>query len=174
MSSVIPVFANNYVVQSTTVQPKQQQQIQQQQQCTHNNNHHKNDHKNNQRNDYERKKVMFDPISISYAELYSSLIVKNMFQPKSPPHMPEPLPWWHKPDQHCAYHQGAPGHDIENCYSLKYEVQRLVRSGMMSFEDHAPNVKANSLPAHGNSSVSMVDGCPCKTPILTLRSLMAS
>ncbi|KAI5407094.1 hypothetical protein KIW84_053376 [Lathyrus oleraceus] len=31
---------------------------------------------------------------------------------------------------------------------------------MVSFEDRASNVKANPLPAHGNSSVNMVDGCP--------------
>ncbi|KAI5387084.1 hypothetical protein KIW84_073296 [Lathyrus oleraceus] len=31
---------------------------------------------------------------------------------------------------------------------------------MVSFEDLAPNVKANPLPAHGNSSVNMVDDCP--------------
>ncbi|KAI5434816.1 hypothetical protein KIW84_021581 [Lathyrus oleraceus] len=55
---------------------------------------------------------------------------------------------------------GAPAPDIENCYPLKYEVQKLVKSGMVSFEDRAPNVKANSLPAHGNASVNMVDGCP--------------
>ncbi|KAI5388506.1 hypothetical protein KIW84_074263 [Lathyrus oleraceus] len=31
---------------------------------------------------------------------------------------------------------------------------------MVSFEERAPNVKANPLPAHGNSFVNMVDGCP--------------
>ncbi|KAI5429250.1 hypothetical protein KIW84_034028 [Lathyrus oleraceus] len=31
---------------------------------------------------------------------------------------------------------------------------------MVSFEDRAPNVKANPLPTHGNSYVSMIDGCP--------------
>ncbi|KAI5419197.1 hypothetical protein KIW84_043391 [Lathyrus oleraceus] len=30
---------------------------------------------------------------------------------------------------------------------------------MVSFEDRAPNVKANPLPAHGNPYVNMVDGC---------------
>ena len=35
-----------------------------------------------------------------------------------------------------------------------------MKSGMVSFKDRAPNVKANPLPAHGNSSVSVVDGCP--------------
>jgi hypothetical protein len=31
---------------------------------------------------------------------------------------------------------------------------------MVSFKDRASNVKENPLPAHGNSSVNMVDGCP--------------
>ncbi|KAI5399013.1 hypothetical protein KIW84_064400 [Lathyrus oleraceus] len=64
-----------------------------------------------------------------------------------------------QPDLHCVVHQGAPGHDIENCYPLKYEVQKLVKGGMLSFKDRAPNVKANPLPAHGNASVNIVDGC---------------
>lgn len=58
---------------------------------------------------------MFDPIMMSFAELYLSLIVKSLVQPNNPLHMPEPLSWWYNLDQHCAYHQGAPGHDIENC-----------------------------------------------------------
>ncbi|KAI5441687.1 hypothetical protein KIW84_010944 [Lathyrus oleraceus] len=65
----------------------------------------------------------------------------------------------HKPKLLCAFHQGDPGHDIKNLYPLKYEVQKLVKSGMVSFEDRAPNVKANPLPAHGNSSVNMLDEC---------------
>ncbi|KAI5389415.1 hypothetical protein KIW84_074894 [Lathyrus oleraceus] len=96
---------------------------------------------------------------MTYAELYPSLVLKNLLQLRNPPHIPEPLPWWYKPDLRYAFHQGAPRHDTENCYPLKYEVQKLVKSGMVSFEDRAPNVKANPLPAHGNSSVNMVDGC---------------
>lgn len=51
-------------------------------------------------------------------------------------------------------------HDIENCYPLNYEVQKLIKCGMVSFGNRAPNVKANPLPAHGNSSINMVDGYP--------------
>ncbi|KAI5406926.1 hypothetical protein KIW84_053252 [Lathyrus oleraceus] len=97
---------------------------------------------------------------MSYAELYPSLVLKNLIKPRNPPQILEPLPWWYKPELFCAFHQGAPEHDIENCYPLKYEVQKLMKSGMVSFEDRAPNVKANSLPAHGNSYVNMVDGFP--------------
>ncbi|KAI5396333.1 hypothetical protein KIW84_062514 [Lathyrus oleraceus] len=82
---------------------------------------------------------------MSYAELYPSLVLKNLLQPRNPPQIPEPLPWWYKAELRCAFQQGAPNHDIENCYPLKYEVQKSVKSGMMSFEDRAPNVKANPL-----------------------------
>lgn len=108
-----------------------------------------------------RKKATFDHISMFYDELYPSLIVKNLVQPKNPPHMPEPLPWWYKPDQHCAYHQGAPDH----------EVQKLVKSGMMPFEERATNVKVNPLPAHYNSSVNMVDDCPSKYRVFDVRRI---
>ncbi|KAI5440505.1 hypothetical protein KIW84_010111 [Lathyrus oleraceus] len=86
------------------------------------------------------------------------------FHLRNPPQIPEPLPWLFKPDLHCAFRQGAPGHDIENCYPLKYEVQKLMNNGMVSFEDRAPNMKASLLPIHGNTSINMVDGCPGMNP----------
>ncbi|KAI5402926.1 hypothetical protein KIW84_050500 [Lathyrus oleraceus] len=97
---------------------------------------------------------------MTYTTLYPSLVLKNLLQPRNHPQIPEPLPWWYKSELRCAFHQGAPSHDIENCYPLKYEVQKLVKSGRVSFEDCAPNVKANPLPAHGNSSINMVDDFP--------------
>ncbi|KAI5389534.1 hypothetical protein KIW84_074988 [Lathyrus oleraceus] len=145
VSSVIPVFSNNSNNQSVPILQQQQQRQQQPQQITNFNNNNNN---NNQQQNFERKKVSFDPTPMSYAKLYPSLVLKNLIQPRNPPQIPEPLPWWFKPELHRAFHQGAPGHDIENCYLLKYEVQKLVKSGMTSFEDCAPNVTANSLPAH--------------------------
>ncbi|KAI5408538.1 hypothetical protein KIW84_054402 [Lathyrus oleraceus] len=106
---------------------------------------------------------------MSYAELYPSLVLKNLLQPRNLPQIPEPLPWWYKPEFQCSFHQGAPGHDIENCYSLKYEVKNFVKSGMVSFEDCAPNIKANPLPAHLNPSVNMVDGCPGECKVYDVR-----
>ncbi|XP_050889001.1 uncharacterized protein LOC127094184 [Lathyrus oleraceus] len=97
---------------------------------------------------------------MTYAELYPSLVFKNLIQPRNPPHTPESLPWWFKPNLHCDFHQGALGHDIKNCYPLKYEIHKLIKRGMVSFEDQAPNVKANLFLAHGNASMNMV----LKTP----------
>ena len=41
------------------------------------------------------------------------------------------------------------------------EVQKLVKSGVLSFKDVGPNVKDNPLPKHGGvNAVNMVAGCP--------------
>ncbi|KAI5428056.1 hypothetical protein KIW84_033173 [Lathyrus oleraceus] len=95
------------------------------------------------------------------------------FAPNSPQIL-EPLPWWYKPEFRCAFLQGAPWHDIENGYPLKYEVQKLMKSGMVSFDDRTPNVKANPLPAHGNSSVNMVDSCPGEYNVFDVRFIRGS
>ncbi|KAI5411503.1 hypothetical protein KIW84_056545 [Lathyrus oleraceus] len=98
---------------------------------------------------------------MSYAELYPSLLERKLVTPRDPPAMPANPQWWYKPDQHCVYHSGAPGHNIENCYPLKTKVQDLMRCGILSFEDSGPNVTKNPLPEHGKL-VNMVQGCPGK------------
>ncbi|KAI5411761.1 hypothetical protein KIW84_056725 [Lathyrus oleraceus] len=110
---------------------------------------------------YERKKITFDPIPMSYAELYPSLIERKLITPRDPPAIPAKPQWWYKPDMHCVYHSGAPGHDMENCFLLKTKVQDLMRCGILSFEDAGPNVTKNPLLEHGKS-VNMVQGCPGK------------
>ncbi|KAI5388023.1 hypothetical protein KIW84_073928 [Lathyrus oleraceus] len=96
---------------------------------------------------------------MTYAELYPSLIERKLITPRDPPAIPANPQWWYKPELHCVYHSGAPGHDVENCYPLKTKVQDLVRCGILCFEDVGPNVKKNPLPEHGKS-VNMVQGCP--------------
>ncbi|KAI5418068.1 hypothetical protein KIW84_042637 [Lathyrus oleraceus] len=110
---------------------------------------------------YERKRVTFDPIPMTYAKLYPSLIERKLITLRDPPAIPTNPQWWYKPELHCVYHSGAPGHDVENCYPLKTKVQDLVRCGILCFEDVSPNVKKNPLPEHGKS-VNMVQGCPGK------------
>ncbi|KAI5395988.1 hypothetical protein KIW84_062257 [Lathyrus oleraceus] len=125
VSSVSLVFSNNSNNQSVPIRQQQRQQ-QPQQRTNYNNN-------NNNQQRFERKKVSSEPIPMSYAELYPSLVLKNLIQPRNPPQIPEPLPWWFKPELHCAFHQGAPDHDIENYYPLKYEMVVLVSSRFMMF-----------------------------------------
>lgn len=111
---------------------------------------------------------------MTYTELFPALIQKNLVQTKTPPPILKELSWWYKPDQHCAFHQGAPDHDIENCFALKVEVRRLMQSGILSFEDYSQNVQANMLPKHGGSAVNMVEGCPGKYRVFDVNLIRRS
>lgn len=110
-------------------------------------------------NNYQpRDKLSFDPIPMKYSQLYPALIQRGLVTPrgyKTPP--PNPLPAWYDPQKHCEFHEGAPGHDLDNCYALKIKVQELIKADILSFKDTGPNVKTNPLPNHGGPSVSMVE-----------------
>jgi hypothetical protein len=82
----------------------------------------------------------FEPIPVSYAKFLPALIENNLTQTRPPNPVPEKFPWWYRSDHFCDFHQGAPGHDTEECWALKYEVQRLVRENMLSFQGSGPNV----------------------------------
>ena len=76
---------------------------------------------------------------MKYADLLPILLKKNLVKILAPPRVPNPLPPWYRPDQNCTFHQGAPGHDTEQCYPLKEEVQKLIENNTWSFED--PDIK---------------------------------
>ena len=71
---------------------------------------------------YNQRRERYDPIPMSYTELLPALIQKKLVQTRPPPVVPSPLPWYYKADQTCAFHQGAQGHNVENCSPLKSEV----------------------------------------------------
>ncbi|KAI5390126.1 hypothetical protein KIW84_075450 [Lathyrus oleraceus] len=159
VASVAPVFRDNY--QHQQHQHNQQQSQYQQQHRPQQQAYQPRGNSNQANLSYDRKKIIFDPIPMSYTELYPSLIERKLITPRDPPAVPANPQWWYKPDQHCVYHSGAPGHNIENCYPLKTKVQDLMRCGILSFEDSGPNVTKNPFPEHGKS-VNMVQGCPGK------------
>ncbi|XP_050919668.1 uncharacterized protein LOC127137237 [Lathyrus oleraceus] len=69
-----------------------------------------------------QKRPQCDPIPMSYDKMFPALLAKNHVQTRSPPPLPKDLAYWYKAYQFCAYHQGAPGHNIENCFGLKSDV----------------------------------------------------
>lgn len=107
------------------------------------------------------KRVNFDPIPVTYTELYPLLISKNLVRPRQPPAVPKKLPWWYKPEASCAHHQGASGHDLEKCCSLKAEVQKLVQAGILTFQGTV--VKINHTTSHQVSYVDRKGECS-RTP----------
>jgi len=89
--------------------------------------------------------MQFDPIPMTYAELLSNLLQENLVKTRAPPRVPNVLPIWYQPDLSCAFHQGAPGHDIEHCLSLKDEVQKLIEADILLFLGWIRTGKFNSL-----------------------------
>jgi len=74
-------------------------------------------------------------IPIKYAELLPTLSKRIWVQTKASPPIPKKLLARFKADLSCVFHQGAPDHDVENCYALKNDVQNLVQANILSFED---------------------------------------
>lgn len=107
----------------------------------------------NQGQQEKKKRIHFDPIPVTYTELYPLLISKNLVRPRQPHAMPKKLPWWYKPEASCAYHQGAPGHDLERCCTFKAEVQKLVQAGILTFQGTVVRINQTT-----NHQVSSVDG----------------
>ncbi|GAU43337.1 hypothetical protein TSUD_398820 [Trifolium subterraneum] len=112
----------------------------------------------------------FDHISMKYADLLPALLAKNFVPTRPPPPVPVVLPIWYRSDLTCAFHQGAPGHDVERCYALKKAVQELIRNKVLSFKDENPNVRNNPLPNHG-SSVHFIQSCQETSTILSVKDI---
>ena len=78
-------------------------------------------------------RMQFDPIPMTYAELLPILIQENLVQTRAPPRVPNVLLVWYQPDLSYAFHQGAPDHDIDYCFSLKIKVQKLIEANILLF-----------------------------------------
>ncbi|XP_052888080.1 uncharacterized protein LOC128296669 [Gossypium arboreum] len=75
------------------------------------------------------------------------------------PFLPEPLqppyPKWYDTNAQCEYHARITGHSIENYTAFKKVVERLIKVGIVRFDDSAmPNVAGNPLPNHNYQGVN--------------------
>jgi len=68
---------------------------------------------------------------MKYADLLPILLKKNLVQTRPPPQVLDVMPIWYCPDLFCVFHQGAPGHDTEQCHPLKEEVQKFIENRRM-------------------------------------------
>ncbi|XP_017647569.1 uncharacterized protein LOC108487706 [Gossypium arboreum] len=64
-------------------------------------------------------------------------------------------PKWYDTNAQCEYHAGITGHSIENCTAFKKVVERLIKMGIVRFDDlTTPNVVRNPLPNHSDQGVN--------------------
>jgi len=86
------------------------------------------------------KAPQYDLIPMKYAELLPTFLRENLVQTRPPPPIPKKLTAHWRPDRFCAFHQGAQGHDVENCFSLKIEFQKLIDANVLPFKNLNPSV----------------------------------
>ena len=98
----------------------------------------------------------FSPIPTAYSELWPSLLENHLVVAIPGKVLQPPYPKWYNSDAKCAYHSGAPGHNIDSCLPFKYTVQHLINAGWLSFQEEGPNVKTNPLASHGGASINAI------------------
>ncbi|KAG5605389.1 hypothetical protein H5410_026881 [Solanum commersonii] len=70
--------------------------------------------------------------------------------------LPDLIPRNFDGNKRCAYHSGIQGHDTEDCYGLKNQIESLIRRGVIKCTPAPPNVNNNPLTNHENWEGNMV------------------
>ncbi|XP_015169313.1 uncharacterized protein [Solanum tuberosum] len=97
----------------------------------------------------------YTPIAEPYAQLFERLRTAGVLQPVEGK-LPDPIPRNFDGNKRCAYHSGVQGHDTEDCYGLKNQIESLIRRGVIKCTPAPPNVNNNPLPNHENREVNIV------------------
>ncbi|RDY06280.1 hypothetical protein CR513_09765, partial [Mucuna pruriens] len=109
-----------------------------------------------------RLRRIFTPIPMTYTTLFHQLLQKHMITTAQAKPLELPYPRSYDPNSKCDYHEGAPGHTMENCWVLKHRVQDLIEGGWLNFKEVGPNVRTNPLPPYGGASVNALDHEPTR------------
>ncbi|XP_017609601.1 uncharacterized protein LOC108455565 [Gossypium arboreum] len=105
----------------------------------------------------DNKHIQQGAVQVNYREStqngdYQSTKLLSPFylEPLQPPY-----PKWYDTNAQCEYHAGITGHSIENCTAFKKVIKRLIKVGIVRFDDPAtPNVAGNPLPNHTDQGVN--------------------
>ncbi|KAH1226035.1 hypothetical protein GmHk_11G032796 [Glycine max] len=97
--------------------------------------------------DHREPTPEFTPIPMTYKDFLPSLIA-NQTAVISPGKIYQPLfPKWYNPDATCAYHRATPPKNV----------QHLIDTGWLTFQEDRPNVKTNPLANHGRGAINAVE-----------------
>ena len=92
-----------------------------------------------------KRKIQWDPIPVTYTELFPMLVEIGHIEPFQLPPLTPPFPRWYNAHVRCDYHAGNPGHSTENCTALKRKVRDLIKDGKLKVEDLGRPIEAENL-----------------------------
>ncbi|XP_052885326.1 uncharacterized protein LOC128293822 [Gossypium arboreum] len=91
---------------------------------------------------------------MTYRKLYQSLYDAHAISSFHLKPLQPSYPKWYDANARCEYHAGIPGLLIKNCTSFKKAVERLIKMGVVKF-NNTPNTE-NSLPNHSDQGVNAI------------------
>ncbi|XP_040934416.1 uncharacterized protein [Gossypium hirsutum] len=100
------------------------------------------------------ERMQFTPIPVTYRELYQTLYDTHVIAPFHLKPLQPPYPKWYDANARCEYHAGISGHSIGNCTGFKKAEERLIKMGVVKF-DNIPNTK-NPLSNHSDQGVNAI------------------
>ena len=89
---------------------------------------------------------------MTYKELYQNLFNAHVVSPHYLTPLQPPYPKWYNANAQCDYHAGISGHSIENCTAFKKIVERLIKIGIVKFNESSR--AGNLLPNHIDEGVN--------------------
>ncbi|XP_016737796.1 uncharacterized protein [Gossypium hirsutum] len=98
--------------------------------------------------------MQFTPIPMMYRELYQSLYNAHAIAPFHLKPLQPSYPKRYDANARCEYHAGIPGHSMKNCIDFKKVVERLIKMGVVKF-DNTP-ITENPFPNHGDQGVNAI------------------
>ena len=93
----------------------------------------------------DKDKPRWDPIPITYIELFSKLVEIGHIEPVYLAPFRPPFLRWYNAHTRCDYHAGNLGHSTKNCTALNHKVQDLINDGKLKFEESDGPVEVEDL-----------------------------
>ena len=78
-------------------------------------------------------KRQFTTLNMPLSQALQHLLRLNLVTLRDPPKNPNTASPRYNPDERCAYHSGSPGHDTDDCWSLKNKIQDLIDGRVLEF-----------------------------------------
>ncbi|KAI5423544.1 hypothetical protein KIW84_046477 [Lathyrus oleraceus] len=105
----------------------------------------------------DKPRRQFTRINMTLAQALQGMLKANLITLRDPPTKPNTTSSRYNPNARCTYHSDSPGHDTNDCWSLKNKVLDMIEAGEIEFEPpETPNVITAPMPNH-DKTVNAVD-----------------
>ncbi|XP_058775524.1 uncharacterized protein LOC131649781 [Vicia villosa] len=101
----------------------------------------------------------FTRINMSLTQALQHLLKAELLAPITPHPNPNTSLPRYNPNARCMYHSNSPGHDTNNFWTLKNEIQDMIYAGEIEFDPpETPHVITAPMPNHGKAVNDVGDG----------------